>query len=633
MSANGDGRTVLPPSAPTPVRIYRQPLPERRTGLQLLGRIVLYILVALAMLVVAFVGGAYLFFHESVAAVRAHSEDVRSAQTFLKVPPPGHAAVALVIGYDRRPEEAAGLPSRSDTIMLLRADPQLHAISMLSFPRDLVVTVQCPGEAAYQDKINAAYSDCGAKGTLATVRGLVGLPINYLITVNFSGFREIVDRLGGVWIDVDHRYLNTNQGRTYGTFAEINLWPGYQHVKGWQALDYVRFRHTDSDLLRVIRQQQFVRALKEQVRSHFSITSVPKIIGSMTRNVEVGVGGGGELSGKTVLSYALFAYRLPPGHFFQAKIEGLSGYASLTTDPSNIQSAIQDFMHPDVEAPTDATRVAFGGKPRVPPASETTVSVLNGNGVEGSASEAAYLLSRRGYRILLPPSNQTANAPRFDYQESIAYFNPKAKRAKAAAKRLAQLFAPAHVEPLPYNLIQASNGAMVTIIAGRTFHGTIAGPPDRALPKREPPAVTPATSLTRPVVAKVRRRVPFRLEYPKVIEETSSFDPEVPIRVYRLDRKHKAVRLTFRTSQRKYWGIQQMDWEDAPVLAERNIRRIIRGREFDLYYSGAHLHMVVLRENDASYWVVNTLDDELSNDTMLAVARGLRPLKGKVGRG
>ena len=62
------------------------------------------------------------------------------------------------------------------------------------------------------------------------------------------------------------------------------------------------------------------------------------------------------------------------------------------------------------------------------------------------------------------------------------------------------------------------------------------------------------------------------------------------------------------------------------MLADKSIRHRIRGRIFDLYYSGPHLHMVVLRENGATYWVVNTLLDSLSNETMLAIAKGLRPL-------
>jgi hypothetical protein len=144
--------------------------------------------------------------------------------------------------------------------------------------------------------------------------------------------------------------------------------------------------------------------------------------------------------------------------------------------------------------------------------------------------------------------------------------------------------------------------------------------------------VTESPDVTLPLVQGVRRRLPFRLEYPLKIENTSIPDPEVPVRVYRLDRKHKALRLTFRTGARSYWGIEEMAGDKAPVLSERNFRHFIGKREFDLYYSGGHLHMVVLRKDGATYWVVNTLDDELSNDTMLAIARSFRPLKGKLGR-
>lgn len=629
-SVNGNGRAVLPPMAPTPMRVYRQPVPERRTGLRLVGRILIYLVVALLMLSTGLVGGAYLFFHHAIAGTHTNDPRLKRAARLLdEPPPPGRATVAMIIGYDRRPNEAQNTPSRSDTIMLLRADPQLHAISMLSFPRDMLVTIHCPGRTPYQDKINAAYSYCGPKGTVQTVKALTGLPINYLITVNFTSFKEIVDQLGGVWVDIDHRYLNTNGGRTYSTFATINLWPGYQRLKGWQALDYVRFRHTDSDLLRVIRQQQFLTALKEQIHSHFGVLDVPRIIGSISRNVQAVP----DLQDNTVLSYALFVYRLPPGHFFQAKIDGLTGYSYLTTDASNIQAAVRAFTNPDVEAPRDATNVAFGGKPRVPTPEETTVSVLNGNGVEGSASSAAGLLSDRGYKIVLPPSNRTSNAPNFRYQESFVYWNPQLKRSKAAAKRLAELFAPAIAKPLPPFLKQASNGAMGTVIVGQTFHNTIASPPPHVTPKREPPAVTYDPSVALPLARSVRRQVPFRVEYPLKIESSSIPDPEVPIRVYRLDKKHKAIRFSFRTGARNYWGIQEMDWEGAPVLSERNFRRFIGKREFDLYYSGPNLHMVVLRENGASYWITNTLDNALSNDTMLAIARSLRPLKGKAGRG
>jgi hypothetical protein len=66
-----------------------------------------------------------------------------------------------------------------------------------------------------------------------------------------------------------------------------------------------------------------------------------------------------------------------------------------------------------------------------------------------------------------------------------------------------------------------------------------------------------------------------------------------------------------------------------PILADRSFHRAIGGRVFNLYYTGSHLHMVVLRVHDKSYWVVNTLLDSLSNETMLAIAEGLKPLVTK----
>ena len=111
-----------------------------------------------------------------------------------------------------------------------------------------------------------------------------------MITVNFQGFREIVDDVGGVFMDVDHRYFNDNAGLGYGqTYDRIDLHPGYQRLTGVQALDYVRFRHTDSDLYRNARQQEFVKAFKQQVSSFSSVTKIPAIVRAITEHVEVGV--------------------------------------------------------------------------------------------------------------------------------------------------------------------------------------------------------------------------------------------------------------------------------------------------------------------------------------------------------
>jgi hypothetical protein len=465
-----------------------------------------------------------------------------------------------------------------------------------------------------------------------TVSDLIGLPINYLITVNFRGFKQIVNRLGGVWIDVDRRYFNDNAGLSpsFG-YAKINLQPGYQLLTGGSALDYVRYRHTDSDLYRVARQQQFVKAMKYQFKHNFSVLKVPKIVGALTKNIEVAAGGGGGVSGRTILSYALFAYHLPPGHFFQTQIQGLTGYSDLRTDPSNIAAAVQNWETPDVEAAEVATAVALGRKVklRTPPAEQTTISVLNGNGVAGAAGEAGGALSQRGYHILPLPPNATGNAPSFDYFHTTVYWNPAVKRAKSAATSVAKLFAPADVQKLPATIAPLGNDAMLTVVVGRTFHGSIGpAPPSHAPVTREPAHVQPnpydTSSLLRP-----HKKIGFKLMTPTVIENSSSPDSTKPIYAYRVQGDDHAVRLVFRTSNGSYWGVEETSWDAAPVLSDRSFRHVLEGRAFDFYYNGPKLHMIVLRQGGASYWVVNSLLDNLSNETMIAIAKGLKPLKAK----
>src|SRR5262249_12788392 len=242
--------------ASSPMSVYRQPGRSPRSRAALAGRIAMWLGIACLVVATGTAGGAYLYFHQSVAAVAPKTPEVRRAARQLATPLPNQPAVALVIGYDHRKEDGNNTSGRSDTLMLMRADPGTDSISLLSFPRDMRVEIQCPGRTPFFDKINAAYSYCGPEGSLDTVKALTGVDINYLMTVNFRGFRQIVDRLGGAWIDVDHRYFN-DKGGPYG-YAKINLQPGYQKLDGRKALDYVRFRHTDSDLYRVARQQQFV---------------------------------------------------------------------------------------------------------------------------------------------------------------------------------------------------------------------------------------------------------------------------------------------------------------------------------------------------------------------------------------
>ena len=167
------------------------------------------------------------------------------------------------------------------------------------------------------------------------MRHLTNLPINYLVSVNFLGFIAVVNKLGGVWMDVDRRYYNKNVGTGSTNFANIDLQPGYQRLTGKEALDFVRFRHTDSDLFRLARQQQFVSAARQQIAASIGPQSLVGIVNTISHHkyLEIGVGGGGQFSLNTVYSYAKFAYGLPPGHVFKVAIQGLVGQNELSHRP------------------------------------------------------------------------------------------------------------------------------------------------------------------------------------------------------------------------------------------------------------------------------------------------------------
>src|SRR5262249_20666362 len=209
----------------------------------------------------------------------------------------------------------------------------------------------------YTNQFIAAARRSGPFAPLATVEALPPLPINYLITVAFRGSKKVVNILGGVWVDVDRRYFNDKTG-PYG-YAKINLQPGYQRLTGGAALDYVRYRHTDSDIYRNARQQLFVQALKEQFSSSFSVGDMPSLVRAVSDNVKIALPGGHHLSIDVLAGYGLFAKDLPKGHFCQSKIANLTGYSDLTTDPTNIESAVHDFVTPCVKDSSEANTVAL----------------------------------------------------------------------------------------------------------------------------------------------------------------------------------------------------------------------------------------------------------------------------------
>ncbi len=230
-----------------------------RLGVQMAKRFALGSLLVVLLTATGVASGLLLEVHQDVTVFAREATPIPGVKNVLDDVPAGEPQTILLLGSDRRYGDGKGNPPRSDTIIVVRLDPDKKATAVMSLPRDLKVTI--PGRGT--DKINGAYHAGGPKLAVRTVRSLLGIPINHVINVNFGGFARAVNRLGCVYADVDRRYFNDRGGP--GGYAVIDLKAGYQKLCGQDALSYVRYRHADSDFVRAARQQEFLRQAKEQI--------------------------------------------------------------------------------------------------------------------------------------------------------------------------------------------------------------------------------------------------------------------------------------------------------------------------------------------------------------------------------
>ena len=650
---NGNGHSVVPPLF-GPMARYRQPEPPRRSVIGLVMRGFAWFVLALAVIGSGIAGGTYLYVHGTLAQISTHTKPGKRAANELKpIASPSSPAIALVAGYDIRGKTSGANPyagSNSDTLMLLRADPANNTLSLLSFPRDLYVNIYCHGDTVdTQSRINAAWSLCGNNGpaaTLDTVQHLTGLSINYFITLDFHAFKQLVNNLHGVYMNVDRRYyipLHTG-------VSAINLHPGYQKLDGGEALSYVRYRHTDSDIYRTGRQQLFIEALKSRLRGVISPTSllgeVPKLVGVLKHNIEIGKAGGGSVDFGELTKYLGLLYHLPPGHLFRNAIP-LSAFHYFTTSagadvesasPGAIATAVHSFLNPDVRV-AQAVNGQFGGhkpakkKPKGHklPRSQISVLVLNAGTIPGEASQTSYLLTRRGYTTKAMPSGDQANAPRVQLDTTV-YYDVAQPNAKQAASQVRPLFG-------SHTRVQQMTGAiadyaklagnpLTVVTVGTSFSGTLViHHPPKVQPKK-PPQVSNGAAMTAPVLRRVYDRVHFPLMVPHQIAQYAQLSSVEGVRAFKPVKNQHEVALTFvMPNGLEYWQIEESTWNGAPILQKPSFTLVHHGQKYLVYTTGGAVQMVALRTPRATYWVSNSILNELSNATMIAIAESLRPLR------
>lgn len=194
----------------------------------------------------------------------------------------------LLLGVEDYSSEAEN--GRADTQMVITLDPDTSEISLITVPRDARVNIENAGEYTGIHKINAAYNYGSITGygaiklQLETVEKFLNIPIDNFIAVNFDGFRDIVDALGGVTVDVKEDFWEDN---IYDK-KRIDFHKGESHLNGEEALAFVRMRYRpiNASYSREERQRQFLTATIDQAKSTNTIFKIGQIADILGENVE-----------------------------------------------------------------------------------------------------------------------------------------------------------------------------------------------------------------------------------------------------------------------------------------------------------------------------------------------------------
>jgi LCP family protein required for cell wall assembly len=385
----------------------------------------------------------------------------------------------LIVGTD----SADGLPDddpvrigrdagvRTDTIMVVRLDPAADQAALLSLPRDLYVPISGTRGSS---RINNAIQG-GPARLVATVNDALDVPIHHYVEIDFQGFRDLVDAIGGVPVYFDTPVRDRNSGLAVPE-------PGCVTLDPVQALAYARSRHyerqnengrwqTDptGDLGRVSRQQDFIRRALHRAfqRGARNPGVLADLVGVGTRAITID----GDLTPSDLLELGNRFRRFDPENLatyaLPATDDVVGGAAVLRLDTTRAQPVL------DVFRGEDPTRVA---------PDNTVVRVQNGTTVAGLGEEAADALRALGF--VVPPDN-VGDADTFDVAETrVWYLEDDGPRAVLLAQALA-------ADPIVEEGLFIV-GADVNLVIGSDWPGVL-----EAL--RAPnPALVPSTATTTP---------------------------------------------------------------------------------------------------------------------------------------
>ena len=365
----------------------------------------------------------------------------------------------LLLGIDEREVEQG--PWRTDTMIVLTIDPASHTAGMLSIPRDLWVPI--PGFD--EGKINTAhflgdatkYPGGGPALAMETVRYDLGIPVQYYIRLNFGGFEQLIDQIGGIDIYVEDTIDDPLYPDCCFGYDPLHIDKGWQHMDGALALKYARTRHNDQgDFGRAHHQQQVILAVRDKVLKSDMLPTLVSKAGSLADILGSSVQT--NLSIDQLIRLAKLATQIDAKNIKQATIdENMTLPYSAPTDPP------QDVLIPLRDKIREVRDQIFG----IAPTADITntpsgprIIVENGTYTEGLAAKTADRLKSLGFNVI-----DFVSADRFDYTQSrIINYNDQADTVFKLAQTLGVSAT---------NVITIANGrtdADIVVTLGSDYH-------------------------------------------------------------------------------------------------------------------------------------------------------------------
>lgn len=368
-----------------------KPVPRRRPPRR---RIPFKVIIGYAVLVLAVVGGLIALYsftrlYNFLGNITVQREDT-TGQVIQGTSITGHGRVNIVLmGLDYRPNDDEG--TRSDTMLILSVDQDTNTANMLSIPRDLWVKI--PGKG--NNRINAAYYfgdlDRPGKGgpplVKETIQENFGIKVDYFATINFDGFRSVIDALGGINVDVKKPLLDSEYPTEDYGIKRIFIPAGLQHMNGQTALEYARSRHADSDLGRNQRQQEVLLAVREQ-GINLGLLTNSQLQSALQGAIQT------DLTPGDMLALGRLAVGMKKESIKQFSIDAnittnvvIDGQDVLQADPAGLQKLLADFQ----AAPVPPTPVSAR--------STAHIFVYNGTFQEGLAARTQKYLQGKGFTV------------------------------------------------------------------------------------------------------------------------------------------------------------------------------------------------------------------------------------------